>query len=141
VALLTNIEHVDAVLRRPHGLLEAPRFGADGGFIYSDVIAGGVYRCAADGTVSEVLGRRRGIGGIVAHDDGGWVISGRTLVHVCPDGEQREIHDGDGFTGFNDLGVAPDGSVLAGALRYAHSPVSLPAPVSCSRSPRRASRA
>jgi sugar lactone lactonase YvrE len=118
VTLLSDIEHVDAVLGRPHGLLEAPRFGARGDFIYSDVIAGGVYRCAADGTVSEVLPKRRGIGGIVPHEDGGWVISGRTLVHLAADGRQREIHDGDGLTGFNDLGVAPGGSVLAGALRY-----------------------
>jgi gluconolactonase len=118
LALLSDIEHVAAVLRRPHGLLEAPRLAQDGAFVYSDVLAGGVFRGDAAGDVAELLPKRRGIGGIVAHADGGWVISGRTLVHLRPDGEQRELNSGAGFCGFNDLGVSADGSVLAGGLRY-----------------------
>lgn len=116
--MLSNIEHVEAVLRRPHGLLEAPRFAAGGAFVYSDVLAGGVFRADAVGGVAELLPKRRGIGGIVAHADGGWVISGRTIVHLGPAGEQREILPEEGFCGFNDLGVLPDGTLLAGALRY-----------------------
>jgi hypothetical protein len=45
----------------------------------------------ADGALTELLPRRRGIGGACAHADGGWVISGRTLLHLRPDGTQREL--------------------------------------------------
>jgi sugar lactone lactonase YvrE len=117
MALLSNISPVEAVLARPHGLLEAPRFAQRGEVIYSDVLAGGVWGCSEGGALREVLPRRRGIGGIVAHADGGWVISGRSLIHLLPDGEQREILSGE-VCGFNDLGAAPDGALLAGALRY-----------------------
>ena len=118
MALLSDIEHVDAVLRRPHGLLEGPRFAGDGAFVYSDVLAGGVFEVDAAGAVSEILPKRRGIGGIVAHEDGGWIVSGRTLVHVASTGAQRELLAEDGYCGFNDLGVCARGRVLAGALRY-----------------------
>jgi gluconolactonase len=118
LALLSNIEHVEAVLQRPHGLLEGPRFAGRGAFVYSDVLAGGVFRVDGDGTVAELLPKRRGIGGILAHEDGGWIVSGRTLVHIAPGGAQREILPEDGFCGFNDLGVGANGRVLAGALRY-----------------------
>jgi sugar lactone lactonase YvrE len=111
---------VDAVLRRPHGLLEGPRIGAGGELVYSDVIAGGVYSCAPDGEVRELLPRRRGIGGIVPHADGGWVMSGRTLLHLAPDGTQRDLYAGtaEATAGFNDLASTPAGGLLAGELRY-----------------------
>ena len=115
---LSNITTVDAVLERPHGLLEAPCFAEHGEAVYSDVIAGGVWGCSQSGVIREILPRRRGIGGIVAHAGGGWVISGRTVVHLLPGGEQRELLSGDEVCGFNDLGVAPDGALLAGVLRY-----------------------
>jgi len=116
--LLSRLAPVAAVLNRPHGLLEAPRFGASGELLYSDVLAGGLWACSADGTLTELLPRRRGIGGAVAHADGGWVISGRTLLHLRPDGTQRELLDGEGVCGFNDLCAMPDGELLAGVLRY-----------------------
>ena len=68
--------------------------------------------------IREVLPRRRGIGGIVAHADGGWVISGRSVIHLLPGGEQREILSGEEVCGFNDLGAGADGALLAGVLRY-----------------------
>ncbi len=85
--LLSDVEPVRAVLERPHGLLEGPRFGEDGEAVYSDVIAGGVWRCSRDGRVREILPKRRGIGGLVAHAEGGWVLSGRSVLHVASDGE------------------------------------------------------
>ncbi len=118
MALLSDVEHIDAVLARPHGLLEAPRFAANGEVVYSDVIAGGVWGCSTDGGVREILPKRRGIGGMVAHADGGWVLSGRSVIHLLPGGEQREILSGDGVCGYNDLGATPDGELLAGVLRY-----------------------
>ena len=61
---------------------------------------------------------RRGIGGIVPHADGGWVISGRTVLHLRPDGEQRELLADAEVPGYNDLFSTPDGGLLAGELRY-----------------------
>jgi sugar lactone lactonase YvrE len=116
--LLSDVEPVQAVLERPHGLLEGPRLAADGEAVYSDVIAGGVWGCSSAGVVREILPKRRGIGGILAHADGGWVISGRTVIHVLADGQQRELLSGEGVCGYNDLGATPDGELLAGVLRY-----------------------
>jgi sugar lactone lactonase YvrE len=118
MTLLSSVEPLESVLGRPHGLLEAPRFAADGEAIYSDVLAGGVWGCATDGTLREILPKRRGIGGIVAHADGGWVLSGRNVVHLLPDGSQREVLSGDGVCGYNDLGTTADGALLAGVLRF-----------------------
>jgi gluconolactonase len=118
MTLISDVSHVDGVLARPHSLLEAPCLGPRGEAVYSDVIAGGVWACSPDGAVHEILPKRRGIGGIVAHADGGWVISGRSVVHLLPDGEQREILSGDEVCGYNDLGATPDGELLAGVLRY-----------------------
>ena len=118
MTLLAGIEPVAGVLMHPHSLLEAPRFGADGELVYSDVIRGGLWACMPDGEPRELLGRRRGIGGALAHAQGGWVVSGRTVVHVRADGSQRELLSGEGVCGYNDLGSTPDGALLAGVLRY-----------------------
>jgi gluconolactonase len=118
LTLLSAVEPVQEVLRRPHGLLEGPRFAAAGELVYSDVIAGGVYACGPDGEVRELLAKRRGIGGIVAHADGGWIVSGRTLVHLRDDGSQRELPCAEGACGYNDLGTTATGELLAGVLRY-----------------------
>jgi gluconolactonase len=118
MSLLSEVQPVMPVLRRPHGLLEAPRMTTDGELVYSDVLAGGVWGCSASGVVREIVPKRRGVGGILAHADGGWVLSGRTVLHVTPDGDQRTIIDDDDASGFNDLGATPDGDLLAGVLRY-----------------------
>jgi gluconolactonase len=118
MSLLSSVEPVRAVLERPHGLLEGPRLAAGGEMVYSDVIAGGVWACAADGSVRELLPKRRGIGGIVPHEDGGWVLSGSTVLHLRPDGGQRTLLDEESACGFNDLGSTAAGELLAGMLRY-----------------------
>src|SRR5580700_9986899 len=113
MTLLTDLAPIPAILDRPHGLLEAPRFGQDEEVVYSDVLAGGLWACAQDGVVRELLPKRRGIGGAVAHADGGWVISGRTIVHVLADGSQRELLDGgDGDDGDDeDIGTSRGGEI------------------------------
>jgi gluconolactonase len=116
--LLGDIEAVESVLRAPHGLLEAPRLTRGGEMVFSDVIAGGLWMCELDGTVRELLPKRRGIGGVVPHADGGWVLSGRTVLHLAPDGQQHELLSDGEVLGYNDLGTTPAGELLAGALRY-----------------------
>jgi sugar lactone lactonase YvrE len=118
MSLLSGVAPLQGVLDHPHGLLEGPRFGARGEAVYSDVIAGGVWACSAEGAVRELLPKRRGVGGIVAHADGGWVLSGRSVVHLKPDGQQRELLSGEGVCGYNDLASTPEGGLLAGVLRY-----------------------
>jgi gluconolactonase len=97
-------------------LLEGPAVDGAGGVYFSDVIQGGVYRWSPDG-VEQVVPKRRGVGGIVVHADGGVVITGRDVSHVR-DGESHTVLALEGVTGFNDLATAADGSVYVGALRF-----------------------
>jgi sugar lactone lactonase YvrE len=97
-------------------LVEAPC--ADGEAVYfSDALGGGVHRWSPDGGVETVIPKRRGIGGMCLHADGGLVVSGREVVHVR-DGESRTLLSVNGATGFNDLMPGPDGDLYVGALRF-----------------------
>ena len=116
-APLSEPQPVAAVAARGHGLLEGPRTDADGSLLYSDVMGGGVWRVTAAGEVEEVVPKRRGVGGLLPHRDGGVVASGRTLVHVR-DGETRELLALEDAAGFNDIHTDAEGRVLAGALRF-----------------------
>jgi sugar lactone lactonase YvrE len=118
MSLLSGVAPVPAVLGRSHGLLEGPRFASLGEVVYSDVVAGGFWACSADGLPRELLAKRRGIGGILAHRDGGWVLSGRTVLHLDRDGSQRVLLEDQEACGYNDLGATAAGDLLAGVLRY-----------------------
>lgn len=118
MGLMSEVEPLAAVLEHPHGLLEGPRFAGEGAVVYSDVLAGGLWTCSRTGEVRELLAKRRGIGGIVAHRDGGWVLSGRTVLHLAADGSQRELLADPQACGYNDLITTPQGDLLAGVLRY-----------------------
>jgi gluconolactonase len=100
-----------------YGLVEAPCVADDGTVYFSDVLGGGVHRWSPDGRVETVIPKRRGIGGMCLHADGGVVVSGRTLVHVR-DGDTRELFALEGATGFNDLATDTEGRIYAGALRF-----------------------
>ena len=97
-------------------LLEGPAVDSAGGVYFSEVLQGGVYRWSPDG-IEQVVPKRRGVGGIVLHDDGGVIVTGRDVLYVR-DGESRPLLSLDGVTGFNDLTTALDGSVYVGALRF-----------------------
>jgi sugar lactone lactonase YvrE len=99
-----------------YGLVEAPCVDEDGVY-FSDVLGGGVHRWSSDGTVETVIPKRRGIGGMCLHADGGLVVSGRDLVHVR-DGESRTLLELEGVTGFNDLTVGSEGELYVGVLRF-----------------------
>jgi gluconolactonase len=102
------------VLAEGFVLAEAPLAGPDGSIYFSDAVGGGVRRIDADGRVEVVLERRRGVGGMAWHRDGGLVVTGRT-VQV----EGRDLLPAQpGVTGFNDMGVADDGTFWAGALTF-----------------------
>jgi gluconolactonase len=107
------------VLAHGYGLAEAPTIDRDGTLLFSDVLGGGVYRWDASGTVATVVPKRRGVGGIAVHADGGFVCSGRDVVHVRDGHETRMVLHVDGVAGWNDLCTDAAGSVYAGALRFA----------------------
>jgi gluconolactonase len=106
------------VLASGYQLAEAPRVAADGSIFHTDVLGGGVYRWSG-GAVDVVVPKRRAVGGLALHADGGVVVSGRDLTHVAPDGTNRLVFAlPDGVTGFNDCCALPTGAVLVGALRW-----------------------
>jgi gluconolactonase len=67
--------------------------------------------------VDTVLAKRRGMGGLLLHTDGGVVLSGRSVLYVGADG-QRVLADIEGVAGFNDMTTDADGAVWAGALKF-----------------------
>ena len=98
-------------------LIEGPRVDASGRLHFSDVHKGGVYRLEADGSVSTVIPKRRGVGGMLFHANGGLVVSGRNLQHV-KNGEIRVLFEGDeAIGGFNDVHADQAGNVYCGSLR------------------------
>lgn len=99
-----------------YGLIEGPRVDADDNLYFSDVTNGGVYKRTPDGEITTYVPKRRGVGGIAIHADGGLVISGRNICHV-KDGATRVIFEQDDVGGFNDLFTDADGRVLVGSLR------------------------
>ena len=95
--------------------LEAPRSDGDG-LYFSDIIAGGVYRWSPDATVDTIIPKRRGVGGLIPHADGGLVVSGRDVCHVR-DGTSRTLLTVEGAVGFNDLTTDARGRVYVGSMR------------------------
>lgn len=84
----------------------------------SDVLQGGVRRFDSAGhELAPLLERRRGIGGMVVRGDDNVIVSGRDLSAVGRDGATAVVAELlDGGTGFNDLAIAPDGTIVAGML-------------------------
>jgi gluconolactonase len=105
------------VLASGYGLVEGPTIDRDGSLLFSDVLGGGVYRRSTDGAIETVVPKRRGVGGIALHANGGIVCSGRDIVHVH-DSETRTILHIDGVAGWNDIATDKGGRVYGGALRF-----------------------
>ena len=98
-----------------YGLVEGPRCDRDGSLFFSDVPNGGVYCLRPDGSVDTAIPKRRGVGGIALHAEGGLVVSGRNICHVR-NGETRIVFAPDAL-GLNDLITDPQGRVICGTLR------------------------
>ena len=75
-----------------------------------------MYKRSPDGEITTVVPKRRGVGGIALHAEGGLVISGRNVCHV-KDGETRVLFGSDDIPGFNDLFADAQGRVLVGSIR------------------------
>lgn len=98
-----------------YGLIEGPCCDEQGNLYFSDVPNGGVYRLAPDGSVETAIPKRRGVGGLALHADGGLVASGRNICHV-KDGVTRIVFAPEAM-GLNDLTVDAAGRVICGTLR------------------------
>jgi gluconolactonase len=110
-------DHLIETLTSGHGLVEGPCVDADGAVWFSDVLGGGVYRLPPGGEPETVIPKRRGVGGLALHRDGGVVASGRDVIHVRA-GSTRVLLALEGATGFNDIATDRDGRVIAGVLRF-----------------------
>lgn len=99
-----------------YGLLEGPRVDRADNLYFSDVPNGGVYRRSPNGEVTTAIPKRRGVGGIALHADGGVVVSGKNICHV-KDGETRILFQRDDIPGYNDLFTDSAGRVYVGTLR------------------------
>ncbi len=98
-----------------YGLIEGPRVDDQDRLFFSDVPNGGVYCRHPDGTIETVVPKRKGVGGIALHADGGVVVSGRDISHVR-DGVSRQLATFVAL-GTNDLFVDAAGRVVVGTLR------------------------
>jgi gluconolactonase len=105
------------LLASGYGLVEGPTVDARGNLFFSDVLGGGVYGLDSSGEVTTVVPKRRGVGGIALHADGGVVVSGRDVSHVH-NGQTRVLYRIEGLPGWNDLCTDSAGRVYAGALRF-----------------------
>lgn len=105
-----------------YGLIEGPVWDPARGLYFSDVINGGVDLLGLDGRIKPVIPKRRGIGGMALHENGGLVVGGRDIACVSlADGTSRTLLSLDaiaGATGFNDLTTDKAGRVYVGSLAY-----------------------
>src|SRR5260370_12354234 len=104
------------------GLIEGPVWDTGRGLYFSDVINGGVHLLNRAGTVSPVIPKRRGIGGMALHASDGLVVGGRDIAFVrLADGDTRSLLSLDaipGATGFNDLTTDRLGRIYVGSLAF-----------------------
>lgn len=115
------------VLASGYGTIEGPTVEGDS-LYFSDVSRGGVYKLLSEGQVDTVIPKRKGVGGICLHRNGGLIVSGRDVSHVVEgktrvllSREQAQLLPGAGrrgrVGGFNDLLALPDGRILVGTVR------------------------
>jgi gluconolactonase len=104
-----------------YGLIEGPVWDASRGLYFSDVRDGGVYLLAKDGGITQVVPKRRGVGGMALHAAGGLVISGRDISYAplseAP-GKVLLSAEAAGGIGFNDLTTDSAGRVYVGSLAF-----------------------
>jgi D-xylonolactonase len=113
------------LLASGYSTVEGPTVDSAGNLYFGNVQAGGVHQLTPAGDINLIVPKRKGVGGICLHADGGIVVSGRDLTHVR-DGQSRIIFGGDDcralglvdVTGFNDIHADDQGRIFAGAVRH-----------------------
>jgi gluconolactonase len=103
-----------------YGLVEAPLWDTAHGLYFSDVHNGGIYLLDRADKVSTVIPKRRGVGGMARHADGGLIVGGKNIAHV-KDGETKVLLSPDdvpGIIGFNDFTTDAAGRIYVGSLAF-----------------------
>jgi xylono-1,5-lactonase len=110
------------VVSTGYGLIEGPVWDGAKGLYFSDVLGGGIWLLDAKDQISIAVPKRRGVGGMALHADGGLVAGGRDIVFVgLPDLRTHVLLDAktaDDATGFNDLTTDSAGRVYVGSLAF-----------------------
>jgi D-xylonolactonase len=105
-----------------YGLIEGPVWDAGRGLYFSDVLNGGVFLLGEDGGATQVIPRRRGVGGMALHASGGLVVSGRDISYAPLDeakaGAVLLTAEAAGGIGFNDLTTDAQGRIYVGSLAF-----------------------
>jgi len=105
-----------------YGLIEGPVWDPEKGLYFSDVSNGGVYLLDRSDNISQVIPKRRGIGGMALHEAGGLIIGGRDIALVnLTDGDTHVLLDrqtADEASGFNDLTTDAAGRIYVGSLAF-----------------------
>jgi D-xylonolactonase len=105
-----------------YGLIEGPVWDASKGLYFSDVSNGGVFLLDRQDNVTQVVPKRRGIGGMALHAEGGIVVGGRDITWTAFGGERSKVLLGSDVTpeaiGFNDLTTDKAGRIYVGSLAY-----------------------
>ena len=108
-------------LTRGVGLFEGPTWSS-GALVYTNVTMGGAFRLdPATGETVCVIPYRKGMGGLALAQDGGYVVSGRTVaLKRGGTGETVSLAPGadiePDLRGYNDLTIDPSGAVIVGSL-------------------------
>lgn len=110
------------VLADGFGLLEGPSWDPEKGLLFADAERGGVHCLGHDGQIFTVAAHRRGIGGLVRHESGGIIVSGRNIAYKGPLSESTSVvldrAPDRGVVGFNDITTDRQGRIYAGALGF-----------------------
>lgn len=112
------------LLSSGHGLLEGPVWHPRLGLVVGDAEKGGVWALSPRGLDVPVIAHRRGIGGIVVHESGGLIVSGRNVAHKAlddPQGQTRVLLHNDParhIVGFNDMTTDAAGRIYVGSLAF-----------------------
>ena len=93
-----------------YGLIEGPVWDPARGLYFSDVINGGVDLLGLDGKIKPVIPKRRGIGGMALHENGGLVVGGRDIACVSlADGTSRTLLSLDAIAGATIISIIGQG--------------------------------
>ncbi|MGE3142817.1 MAG: SMP-30/gluconolactonase/LRE family protein [Hyphomonadaceae bacterium] len=105
-----------------YGLVEGPVWDAAKGLYFSDVMNGGVFLLDRADQVSLAVPKRRGIGGMALHAEGGLIVGGRDIAHVGFNGAPAKpvltAENIPGAIGFNDLTTDRHGRIYVGSLAF-----------------------
>ena len=105
-----------------YGLIEGPVWDAAKGLYFSDVLGGGIRLLDRKDQISIAVPKRRGVGGMALHADGGLVAGGRDIVFISlPDLRTHVLLDAKTAheaTGFNDLTTDTTGRIYVGSLAF-----------------------